>query len=186
MEDFEIVSMFWNRDENAVLQARAKYNSFCRSVAVNILSNNEDVEEVLNDTFLGAWNCIPPNKPQKLSTFLGKITRNIALKKYRQINADKRGGGVVAVSLDELSEFVSKSSTIEEEISAKELAQVMDSFLRKLPIDERRIFIRRYWYFDSIEKISIQFGYSQSKTKMTLLRTREKLKKYLEREGVII
>lgn len=186
MEDYEIVSMFWERDENAVSQAREKYNAYCRHVADNILSNSEDVEEVLNDTFFGAWNSIPPNKPQKLSIFLGKITRNLALKKHRQMNADKRGGGGAAVSLDELSECIPESKSVEEEVSVKELALIIDSFLRTLSDNERRVFLRRYWYFDSIEEISARFGFSQGKIKMMLLRTREKLKKQLEREGVLL
>lgn len=186
MDDFQIVSMFWERDENAISEARAKYNAYCSSVAVNILNNSEDVEEVLNDTFFGAWNSMPPNKPQKLSTFLGKITRNLALKKYRQINAEKRGAGNVAISLDELAECIPHSTTVEDEVSIKELAQIIDSFLRILSDDERRVFLRRYWYFYSIEDISTQFGYSQSKIKMMLFRTREKLKKHLEREGVLL
>ncbi len=186
MDDFEIVSKFWERDENAIFQARTKYGLYCRSVACNILRNSEDVDEVLNDTFLGAWNSIPPNKPQKLSTFLGKITRNLSLKKFRQINADKRGAGVVTVSLEELSECISQNKTVEEEISIKELARTIDSFLRTVRDEERRVFLRRYWYFDSIEEISIKFGYSQSKIKTMLFRTREKLKKQLEKEGVFL
>ncbi len=186
MDDFEIVSMFWKRDENAVLQAQEKYNAYCRSVAANILSTSEDVEEVLNDTFFGAWNSIPPHKPQKLSAFLGKITRNLSLKKYRQNNAEKRGAGVVELSLDELSECVLQNTTVEEEISVRELTRIIDSFLRTLSDNERRVFLRRYWYFDSIEDISTQFGFSQSKVKMMLSRTREKLKKLLEREGVLL
>ena len=186
MEDFQIVKLFWERDENAISEAREKYYAYCRSVAANILESGEDIEEVLNDTFFGAWNSIPPNKPQKLSTFLGKITRNLSLKKHRQINADKRGSGVAAISLDELSECITQSNTVEEEVSVKELARIIDSFLRTLSNDERRVFLRRYWYFDCIETISTQFGYSQSKIKMMLFRTREKLKKYLEREGVLL
>ena len=186
MDDIEIVSKFWERDEDAISQARAKYGSYCRSVACDILRNSEDVDEVLNDTFMGAWNSMPPNKPQKLSTFLGKITRNLSLKKFRQINADKRGAGVVTVSLEELSECISQNKTVEEEISIKELARTIDFFLRTVRDEERRVFLRRYWYFDSIEEISIKFGYSQSKIKTMLFRTREKLKKQLEKEGVFL
>ena len=186
MEDFEIVSLFWERDETAISEARAKYLAYCRYVAANILSNSEDIEEVLNDTFLGVWNSIPPNKPQKLSAFIGKITRNLSLKKYRKNCADKRGAGVVALSLDELSESISPNTTVEDEISVKELACIVDTFLRTLSDNERRVFVRRYWYFDSIETMSTQFGYSKSKIKMMLFRTREKLKKHLEREGVTL
>lgn len=186
MEDVEIVSLFWERDETAISEARAKYLAYCRYVAANILSSSEDIEEVLNDTFLGVWNSIPPNKPQKLSTFLGKITRNLSLKKYRQINAEKRGSGAVELSLDELTECIPQGTTVEEEVSVKELARIIDYFLRTLSDDERRVFLCRYWYFDSIEYISTQFGFSQSKTKMILFRTREKLKKHLEGEGTLI
>lgn len=186
MEDKDIVAMYWRREEDAISETRLKYGKYCYSIAYQILKNREDAEECENDTYLGAWNSMPPEKPFSLSAFLGRISRNLSLKKWRAKTAIKRGGKVVTLTLDELSECIPDSEGIDEIIELKELAMVIDSFLRALPEEERKIFIRRYWYFDSIIQIAGYFGYGQSKVKMQLLRTRKRLLDCLEKEGVYL
>lgn len=186
MEDKDIVELYWKRDEQAIKETKIMYGRYCHSIAYNILHNNEDAEECVNDTYMGAWNSMPPHKPELLSAFLGRITRNISLKKWRAGTADKRGGGEMALTLDELQECVPASNDVHESIEVKALANIIDTFLRSIPENERRVFICRYWYMDSIADICEQFGFGQSKVKMMLLRTREKLLKELVKEGVIL
>ena len=182
MTDNEIIELYWQRDESAIEKTESKYGQYCYSVAYNILHNSEDALECVNDTYMGAWNSIPPHRPEVLSAFLGRITRNIAIKKLRGRNAKKRGGGEKTLVFDELEELVPSGKAIDDELEAKELAKIIDGFLRTLTDEERRIFICRYWYFDSVEEISKRFGFSQSKVKMKLMRTRKKLLDRLEKE----
>lgn len=182
MEDEQIVELYWTRDERAIEETDIKYNRYCHSIAYNILRNNEDAEECVNDTYMGAWNSMPPHKPELLSAFLGKITRNLSLKKWRSVTADKRGGGETALTLDELQECIPHSDNVHEAIELKALAGIIDTFLRGIPDEERRVFICRYWYMDSIADICEQFGFGQSKVKMMLSRTREKLQKSWKRK----
>lgn len=184
MEDSSIVELYWTRSEHAITETESKYGKYCYAIAYNILTNPEDAEESVNDTYLGAWNSMPPHRPSLLSTFLGKITRRVSLKKWRDKSRDKRGGGEVALALDELEECVSTNTTIEDEIIAKELARTLNHFIAILPDTERAVFICRYWYLDSINQISQEFGFSQSKVKSMLRRTRAKLLFYLRQEGV--
>jgi len=186
MEDKQIVALYWQRSEKAISETAGKYGNYCYTIAYNILYNNEDADESVNDTYMGAWNSIPPNKPDILSAFLGKITRNIALNKWRSKNAEKRGGGQVTVVLDELEECLPAGEKVEDKIEAMELARLIDSFLAGLKDMERRVFVCRYWYMDPITEISKQFGYSESKVKSMLFRTRNKLQVYLEKEGIYI
>ena len=186
MNDHEIVELYWMRDEKALEETRAKYGRYCYAIAYNILHNHEDSDESVNDTYLGAWNSIPPHRPELLSTFLGKITRNLSLKKLRSRLTQKRGGGEAALALEELEACLTSPSSMEETILEEELAQTLDKFLRTLPEIERRIFLCRYWYFDSISDISLRYGFGKSKVKMMLLRTREKLRKYLEQEDIYL
>lgn len=185
LDDIDIVNLFWNRDEAAVAEMSAKYGNFCFSIANNILSDQRDIEECLNDAYLTVWNTVPPERPTVLSAFLGKILRRICLNKIRNKNAQKRGGGQTALVLDELLDCVPSGKTIDDEFDQKELAAKIGEFVGKLNINDRRIFICRYWYFDSIADISEKFGYSQSKTKTTLHRLRTRLLTYLEKEGVL-
>ncbi len=184
MEDNSIVDLYWARDERAIEVTSDKYGRYCYSIAYNILGSKEDSDECVNDTYLGAWNSMPPHRPAILSTFLGKITRSLSLKKWRDKTRLKRGGCQADITLEELQECIPTGSNIEEELEAKELVGVVNEFLKELPLEERRIFLRRYWYFDSIEDICKRFGYGKSKVKMKLFRTREKLMKSLEGEGV--
>lgn len=186
MEDSNIVELYWQRCENAISETKEKYGPYCYAIAFNILCSKEDAEESENDTYLAAWNSMPPHKPGLLSTFLGKITRRISLDKWKMKNAEKRGGGEVTLSLDELMECVPDHNGPELQLEAAELAQIIDAFLRTLPDTERRLFLCRYWHLDSIAQISKYFGFSQSKVKMTLCRTRQKLRDHLEKEGIYL
>lgn len=186
MEDNQIVALYWQRSERAISETAGKYGKYCYTIAYNILYNNEDADESVNDTYMGAWNSMPPNKPDILSAFLGKITRNIALNKWRRKNAQKRGEGQVAVALDELTECIPAGEQVEEKIEAMELARTIDVFLAGLKETERRVFVCRYWYLDPITEICKQFGYSESKVKSMLFRIRNKLQAHLEKEGIFI
>ena len=184
MDDNKIIELYFKRDESALSETDKKYGRYCYSIAYNILSDHEDSRESVNDTYLGAWNTMPPKHPPILSTFLGRITRNIAFKRYREKAALKRGGGVAAVSLDELSECIAASDTVDREFERQELARIVDSFLRALPETERNVFIRRYWYCDQISAIAKRYGATKGKIKMMLFRTREKLAEELRREAL--
>lgn len=183
VEDARIIQLFWERQESAIEQTRNKYGAYCRSIALRILNNNPDAEECVNDTYLAAWNAMPPQRPNVLSAFLGKITRNLSLKRYRASVAQKRGGGQVALSLDELEECVVGASGADDRLQAEELARLLNRFLACLPAEQRRIFMCRYWHFDSVAEIAARFGCSESKVKMTLKRTRQKLADHLGKEG---
>lgn len=184
MEDSKIIDLFWMRSELAIAETASKYGKYCYAIAYNILSNPEDTEETVNDTYIGAWNSMPPHRPSILRTFLGKITRRISLKKYRDKNRDKRGGGEVALALDELDECIPSTTTVEDEVFALELSKSLNRFIAGLPDTERRVFLCRYWYLDSIDTISQEFNFSTSKVKSMLHRTRGKLLRHLSREGV--
>lgn len=186
MNDGQIVALYWERDEQAITETRVKYGQYCYAIAYNILQHNEDAEESVNDTYLDAWNAIPPHRPQFLSTFLGKITRRIAIDRLRRNNAEKRGGGQVALSLDELTECIPDGKNIDDKLQAEELSKHIDSFLRSLPSNQRSVFICRYWSFDPIADIAKHFGYSESKVKTMLHRTLGKLKKYLQKEDIFV
>ena len=183
MEDSRIVDLYWQRSQEAITQTAQKYGRYCFSIAYNILENGADAEETVNDTYMGAWEAMPPHRPQMLSTFLGKITRRIALKRWESARAAKRGGGETALALEELAACIPGKS-MEEEMDAAELSRILRSFVRELPQTERHIFVCRYWYLDPIADIANQFGFSQSKVKSILFRTRSRLKKVLEKEGI--
>lgn len=185
MEDRQIVELFWQRNEAAIMEAQMKYGCYCRSIAGNILSQNEDVKEVVNDAYLGAWNAIPPHRPENLSTFLGKIVRRLAMKKLRYLTAEKRISSEATVSLDELETCIPSSLRTEAHLEQAELTESINRFLETLKPEERRIFLRRYWFYDSIASICAQYNYSQSKVKSMLLRTRKKLASWLRKEGLL-
>ncbi|MBO4838538.1 MAG: sigma-70 family RNA polymerase sigma factor [Lachnospiraceae bacterium] len=184
MEDSQIVVLYWKRDEKAISESETKYGRYCYSIADGILHDRGDAEECVNDTWLGAWHAMPPHRPEILPTFLGKITRRISLKKWRARSAEKRGGGSVAVSLDELEECIPAGQKIEESLEAAGLAEIINAFLETLPAAERRVFLRRYWYFDSVRDIALRFGFGESKVKMMLKRTRDKLLLHLQKEDI--
>ena len=181
MKDPNIIKLYNDRNENAINETRDKYGNYCYSIAYNILGNDEDVVEVVNDTYLALWNSIPPEAPRSFSSFIGKITRNIALKRHRERSAKKRKGTAPDVSLDELSECIAASKTVESELEEKDLTRLLNEFLASLPKRDRTVFVRRYWYMDKVSDIAKRYGYSESKVKMILARTREKLSKNSER-----
>lgn len=185
MEDGSIVNLYWARSENAISETSKKYGNYCYSIAYHILGNTEDANESVNDTFLDAWNSIPPHRPSILSTFLGKITRRISIDKWRGRTAEKRGGGEIALVLDELSDCISSDQNVEYEVETAELAQIIDHFVMSLSPMERRVFICRYWYLDPIAEIAKRFGFSQSKVKMMLHRQRKNLQNHLKRKGFL-
>lgn len=183
MDDDRIVALYWSRSEAAITETAAKYGSYLRSISFSILGSREDAQECVNDTYHGAWNAMPPHRPSVLSAFLGKITRRISIDRWRKRNAEKRGGGELPLALEELEECVSGSGSVEDEVQRKELEQLLDRFLDALPVTERRVFLRRYWYLDSVQSIARQFGFSRSKTASMLHRPRAKLRALLEKEG---
>lgn len=185
MEDSQIVDLYWARSERAITESAQKYGSYCYAIAHNILSNAEDADESVNDTWLGAWNSIPPHRPAVLRTFLGKIVRRIALKRWRDRNREKRGGGEVALALEELDECVPAGPAVEDEIAAAELSRSLDRFVSQLPETERRVFLCRYWYLDPIEKIGLDFGFSSTKVRSMLHRTRARLRSHLQQEEML-
>lgn len=183
MEDTRIVDLYWARSENAIAETSAKYGKYCYSIAFGVLANSEDADEAVNDTYLDAWNAMPPHRPSVLSTFLGKITRRLSIQKWRMKTAEKRGGGETFLSLDELTDCIPSDNTVDREIEASELAKDINEFLRVLSTNERDIFVGRYWFMLPIAEISSKTGFGESKIKMTLSRTRKKLREYLRRKG---
>jgi len=183
MEDREIVGLFLERNSEAIKETATKYGSYCRSIAKNILGSDEDAEECVNDTYLKAWNTIPPHCPEKLSTYLGKLTRNLSFDKFRHRNAHKRGGGEIALVLEELGECVSGTDSVEAEFEKKELAYAVNSFLDTLSKEKCNIFICRYWYVLPVSEIAKRFGKSENNVSVILNRIRSELKKYLSERG---
>ena len=182
MEDREIVNLYWQRNQNAINETASKYGNYCKTIANNILHNLEDSEECVNDTYLNAWNSIPPHRPNVLSAFLGQITRHLSFDKLRYKNADKRGGGEIHLVLDELAECVSGTENVESEIERKELINVINDFLNTLSQEKSNIFLCRYWYAYPVSKIAKQFGLTENNVSVTLNRTRKKLKERQNKE----
>lgn len=185
MEDQKIIELYWNRSEEAISETEQKYGNYCCSIARNILANREDAEECVNDTYLAAWNAIPPQRPSLLAAFLGKITRNLSIDRWRTQNRQKRGSGEILLALDELDDCVSGQQSVDAEMERKRFAQVFNRFLDSLPEMERRIFLCRYWYLDPIAEIADRFGFSVSKVTSMLHRTRKKLYIVLEKEELL-
>lgn len=182
MEDNAIIDLFFKRSEQAIVETDAKYGCYCYSIAYNVLSNREDSQECVSDTYLAAWNAIPPSRPKFLNAFLAKLTRHISIDRWRKTRAKKRGGGELVLALEELENCVGLQDT-ESTFERKELTRVLDRFLLSLPETERNIFLCRYWYLDSIRAISEYSGFTQSKVTSMLHRTRGKLRKVLSEEG---
>ena len=184
MEDSRILELYFSRSELAIQETDHKYGGYCYKIAYNILANQQDSEESVNDTYLSAWNSIPPQKPARLSTYLGKLTRNISIDRWRGTGAQKRGGGETALALEELSECVSRQPSVEDAIVLKEVAASLNRFLAALPEAERTVFLCRYWYVNSMEEIAQKTGFSLGKIKSMLNRTRKKLSASLQKEGL--
>ena len=182
MEDTGIIDLYWARDERAVEETDRKYGAYCRAISYRILKNRQDVEECLNDTYVRAWNTMPPQRPFALGAFLGKIVRNLSLNYYRDGNAQRRGGGQVPLLLEELNDCAAESP--EQVLEAAELSRLLDRFLRSLPQKECCIFMRRYWYLDPVDEIARRYHMPLGTVKSSLFRTRQKLRAYLVQEGV--
>lgn len=185
MEDTALIGLYWQRDETAIEATATKYGGLCGSIARNILKAPEDCEECLNDTYLAVWNAIPEQRPSRFSVFVSRITRNLALKKWEYLSAAKRNPAAV-VSLEELGDCVSGTDGVEDEMENRRIERIIDAFLWEQSREKRDVFIRRYWYFDSIGAICEATGFSESKVKSMLLAMRRKLRDYLESEGVEI
>ncbi len=184
MEDNQIVQMYWERNEKAISATSEKYGSYCFSIAKNILGNYEDAEECVNDTYLNTWNSIPSNRPKLLSTYLGKIVRNLAFNLYKKNKVGKRGGCQIRVVLDELSELIADPNSSEEMWNCKLISDTINSFLSELPVEKRNIFVCRYWYADSVKLIAERYAMTENNVSVTLNRLRTKLHDYLIERGI--
>ena len=185
MDDDKIIEMFFKRDEKALAHTEDKYSLYCRSVAAHILNSKEDTEEALNDTWLAAWNAIPPHKPEHLKTFLAKLTRNISLNKVRSDKALKRGSAEVRVVFEEIEEWLTAEDDTECKISEQVTADSINDFLAGISETERNVFVRRYWYMQPISEIAEYHGFSESKVKSMLFRLRKRLYAKMKKEGLI-
>lgn len=183
MEDAAIVQMYWDRDPDAIVHTADKYGAYCRSIAVHILGSHEDAEECVNDTYMSAWRAMPPHRPIHLSTFLGKLTRNLSYNRYKQIRADKRGGSQLPVVLDELAECVPGTGNVEQTMEYQELVRTVDAFLETLSLEKRVMFVRRYWHNDSMAEIAARVGKKEKTVSKALERVRVQLRQYLEERG---
>lgn len=186
MNDLRIISLYWNRDEEAVTQTRLKYGRYLNTIAYNILANREDSEECLSDTCLKVWNAIPEDRPSNFRAYIGKIARNLSLNRYHERRAQKRGGGEVELLLSELEGCVPALHTVEGLSELSLVTAAIDKFLEGLGREERALFVRRYWYANSIRDLARLTGYSESKIKSLLYRLRNRLKIHLEEEGVAL
>ncbi len=185
MKDTEIIEMFFRRDEAAVKETADKYGKYCYTIANNVLGDDEDSKETVNDVYMETWNSIPPHRPSVFSAFIGKITRRLAVSRLRKRTAVKRGGGEYELALEELAECIPDSVNTERTMEDKLIIQKINEFLKALPETERNVFICRYWYMDKVKSVADQFGFSESKVKSMLMRTRCKLKQRLTEEGLL-
>ena len=186
MNDNEIIALFFARKENAISAAAEKYGRYCHTIAHNILSSRPDAEECVNDTYLNAWNSIPPHQPERLAPFIGRIARNLALNRYKSNHAQKRSGDSFAVSLDELDECIPSVERTEDTVMSDVTGKHISNFLRKEPRNARSVFVCRYFYGEAVKNIAERFGYSDSKVKSMLQRTRNRLRDYLQKEGITV
>ena len=185
MTDEEIINLFFERSEQAISELAKKHGPAVSRVALNILKDEEDAKECINDTWLGAWNSIPPNRPDPLRTYVCRIARNLATKRYHANSAKKRDSQY-DLALDELAECVPDCSTVESALAAKELAEIINRFLDTLSYEDKFVFMRRYWYADSLADIAKMAGMSYNSAAVRLHRVRGKLKKLLLKEGVLV
>ena len=184
MEDAEIMELYFSRSQDAVRQTEKKYGAFCRAIAENILRSREDSEECVGDTWLRAWQTIPPKRPESLRAYLACLTRSAAISRWRRDRAKKRGGADYLRSLDELGDCILAADNAAAVVDTIALRQVLDRFLTSLRPVDRRVFLQRYWYFCSVQQIAADNGLGQSAVKTSLHRSREKLRQLLEQEGI--
>ena len=186
MKDTEILDLYWAREERAISETEKAYGSYCYSIAWHILYSKEDSDECVNDTWLRAWNAIPPKWPDRLALFLGTITRNLSLDRWKGKRTMKRGSGEMFLTLDELAECVPDGHNTEAAVEAAELEHMLNQFLHTLPERECNVFLRRYWYVEEYGEIAKRYGMKLNTVKTSLFRTRAKLREFLEKEGVVL
>ena len=184
IDDLRIIELYFERDEQAIKETDAKYGKLCRSIAYNILNNHEDAEECVNDTYVGVWNAIPPTRPNNLIAFVCKITRNLSFKRLEFVKRKKRSADVL-LSLDELASVL-PDGRYAPDVNDEDVGKLISKFLRTQKEEVRNVFIRKYYFFDSIGEIAERFGFTKSKVKNMLFYTRNKLRDYLIKEGVEI
>jgi RNA polymerase sigma-70 factor (ECF subfamily) len=186
LTDIQIIDLYFERSETAINETAKQYGSYCTAIAMNILHNKEDSEECVNDTYLKTWNSIPPQRPTILSSFLGRITRNLSLNKYEARKAKKRGGDEITLLLSELELCIPSVRNVESEADNNDLNEAVNSFLDSIKQEDMIFFMRRYWHVNSVPEIAKQFNVGESKVKMSLHRTRKKLRIYLEERGIAV
>lgn len=186
MEDNKIIDLYWARSQQAIAASEEKYGPYCHTIARRILEREEDAEECVNDTWLHAWNAMPPQRPGVLSAFFGKLARNLSLDRWRRLKAAKRGGSQVEVALHELENCLPDRRSPDETLEAGETAALISAFLRRQPALDRVLFIRRYFHLESLNSLAERFGLTAGQVKSRLHRTRQKLKAELEREGIAV
>ena len=185
MIDQAIISLFEQRNEQAISESEQRYGALCRSVARDITGSDEDAEECLNDAMLTAWNAIPPAKPQNFCAYLLRLVRNSALDRYRAAHSEKRSAANLAGSIDELAEIIPDKGNVVDEVERREMIEAVNAFLKELPERQRDLFVRRYWYAADIGTLSDMFHMTESHVTMTLSRLRKRLQKYLRKEGLL-
>ena len=184
MEDAAIVDLYWQRSDQAIAETDKKYGRYCRSIAWRICNDYEDAEECVNDTWLSAWNAMPTERPHLLSTFLGRITRNLAISVTRAKNRVKRGGGELSLALEELGDCIPSDLDVERSYESKEFRRAIGAFVASLSETEQKAFVARYWYMASVKEIAERLSFSESKTKSMLFRLRNRLRDDLKEEGL--
>ena len=183
MEDSHIIGLFWYRNEQAIRETQQKYGTYCTAIANNVLLCPEDSQECVQDALLRLWDTIPPQRPRCLQAYLGRITRNLALNRLRSICAQRRGGGLPHLPLEELRDLASGQGDPPTELEKRRLADSISVFLRTLSPEKRQLFVRRYWYAEPLSQVASEAGLTQDKVRNTLFRLRKQLKKHLEKEG---
>ncbi len=186
MEDSQIVDLYWKRSESAISETKNKYGRYCYSIAYNILHNNEDSEECVDETYLHAWNTMPDQRPSRLAAFLGRITRNLSLNRWEKETAKKRGAGQTTLALNELRECIPAADDTDQIVENSDLTELLNRFLGSMTAETRKIFMQRYWYLRPVKDIAEDLAVSESKVKMSLLRSRNELKQLLEKEGIAL
>lgn len=185
MEDSGIIDLYHVRDERAITESDRKYGAFCRGVAIKLLSVREDAEECVNDTWHAAWNRMPPDRPQSLKAFLGRITRNLSISRFRADHAQKRYDGM-EILLSELDDCVPDSHGVEEAADGRELARTISCWLDSLPVDESTLFLRRYWYGNAVKELARQWGCTPNQMARRMFDLRRELRSVLEKEGIVL
>ena len=186
MEDGKIIDLYWARSQQAIAESEEKYGPYCHTIARRILDREEDAEECVNDTWLRAWNAMPPQRPGILSAFFGKLTRNLSLDRWRRLKAAKRGGNQVELALHELEDCLPDRRSPDEALEAEETAALISAFLRRQPELDRALFVRRYFHLEPLDELGVRFGLSAGQVKSRLHRLRVRLREELEREGVAV